>query len=193
MIRKETCWVLSNIAAGTEAQIKAVMSKHGGMPRVVELAMSAEWEVRKEAIWVISNVATGGTSSNVLSLVECGAIDAVCSILNVNDSKMLMVGLDAIEAILKVGKHRGKDYISFVDECDGLEKLENLQTHEDDAVYEKAVNIIENYFGFEDEEDENLAPAVNGDTFAFGAPKTLDFESHCPANDQPMATYDFSN
>ena len=195
MVRKETCWVLSNIAAGTHQQITKVLGKEGGMQQIVELAMSAEWEVRKEAIWVVSNVATGGTNKHVMSVVECGAIDAICSVLDVNDSKMLLVALDAIESILKVGEKLGKDYVSFVDECDGLAKIENLQEHESDEVYQKAVAIIESYFGCEDGvEDENLAPAVSGGAFTFGVPKTLDFDSECPANyDQPMTTFNFAS
>ena len=191
--------MLSNIAAGTHQQIGRVLSKEGGMQRVVELAMTSEWEVRKEAIWVVSNVATGGTESHVMAVVECGAIDAVCSVLDVNDSKMLLVALDAIDSILKVGQKLGKDYNSFVDECDGLRKIENLQEHESDEVYQKSVKIIEAYFGSEDAvEDENLAPLINGDIFSFGVPKNLDasFEAKCPENrlnQKPMGTFNFAN
>jgi hypothetical protein len=45
-------------------------------------------------------------------------------------------------------------------------------------VYEKAVHIIEAYFGGEDVEDENMTPAVTAsNTFSFGAPAAgaLDF------------------
>jgi len=197
MIRKEACWVLSNISACTHPQISSVLKK-GGMERVIEIAISAEWEVRKEAIWVVSNIATGGTDKQVMSVVEVGAIDAVCSVLAVNDTKMLLVALDAVDSILKLGAKLNKDYISFVDECDGLSMIETLQEHESDEVYNKAILIIETYFGSEDEaEDENLAPESNGDTFGFGVPQKTIGEAECPANgysnSQPMATFNFAN
>ena len=103
----------------------------------------------------------GGTDKQIMSVIEAGAIDAVCSILDVNDTKMLLVALDAVECILKLGSKLNKDYISFVDECDGLAMIETLQEHESDEVYQKAISLIETYFGADDgAEDENLAPEV---------------------------------
>ena len=34
-----------------------------------------------------------------------------------------------------------------MDECNGLEKLEHLQEHEDQRIYNKAVGIIDRHFG----------------------------------------------
>lgn len=87
------------------------------------------------------------------------------------------MALDALEALLKCDtKASGLLQVpSLVDECDGLEKLEQLQEHENHAVYTKSVHIIEAYFGSEDSGDEaseNLAPSNNGNTFGFGLPPT---------------------
>ena len=200
MARKEACWVLSNIAAGTHQQIGTVIKTKGCIQDLCQMAISSEWEVRKEAIWVVSNICTGGTNNNIMSVIEAGAIEAVCSVLDVNDTKMLLVALDAVDNILKLGMKLNKDYASFVDECDGLTMIEALQEHESDEVYQKAVSIIETYFGSEDgAEDENLAPEANGGTFSFGVPqKTID-EAECPANAngqsnaQPFTTFNFAN
>ena len=198
-IRKEACWVASNIAAGTHQQIGALIKTKGLMHRLTEMAETAEWETRKEAVWVLSNIATGGKDTQVMAMIEVGAIEALCSILDVNDAKMLMVALDAVDHILKLGMKLNKEYASFVDECSGLTLIEALQEHECEDIYDKAVFIIETYFGAEDEvEDENLAPQVEGGTFSFGIPNAKDVDGDgCPANSQsnvqPFATFNFAS
>lgn len=195
MVRKESCWVLSNIAAGTTAQIKTILRTKGLTQRVIEMAEEDQWEVRKEAIWVVSNIATGGSDKQIQSVIEAGAIDALCTNLNVNDSKMILVILDAIDCILKLGVKLNKDYASFVDECEGLSMIESLQEHDSDEIYQKAISIIELYFGTDDgEEDENLAPEVNGETFAFGVSKNVDeVENPANGNAQPFMSYNFAS
>ena len=81
--------MLSNITAGTKEQIGMVLRTRGCMQRVTEMARTSEWDVRKEAVWAVSNVASGSTDKQLMSAIEAGAIDAVCSILCVNDTKML--------------------------------------------------------------------------------------------------------
>ena len=157
------------------------------------MSVSLRWPNLQSAIWVVSNIATGGSESQIMSVVEAGGIDAVCSILSVNDTKMLLVALDAIEHILKLGSQENMDYLSFVDECDGLTSIESLQEHESDEVYRKAVNIIETYFGADDGvEDENIAPEANGNTFSFGvSQKTVD-GAECPTASQPFGQTTFN-
>jgi len=43
-------------------------------------------------------------------------------------------------------------YAQFIDEADGLEKIENLQNHNNNDIYDKAMKILEEYFGLEEEE-----------------------------------------
>lgn len=177
-IRKETCWLLSNIAAGTSDQLTQMVNTPQLLPRVLEqLSSSAEWDVRKEACWVISNLASGGHGNHIHKLVEHGGISHLCDLLNTGDVKVLLVTMEALEAILKIGGMNQDRYIQLIDEANGIDYLEALQEHENTEVYAKAVQIIENYFAGEDEsESENLAPKienVNGtDSFAFGIDDT---------------------
>lgn len=42
----------------------------------------------------------------------------------------------------------------------GLDKIEFLQSHENQEIYQKAFDLIEHYFGIEDD-DPTLAPQVD--------------------------------
>ena len=176
-VRKETCWLLSNIAAGTQSQITSLFQFPSLLQNIVQLAEKAEWEVRKEALWVLSNIATGGQPEHVEGITELGAIRAVVSMLTVPDSKVIIVALDALTAILKVGENLNNNqaYVVLVEEANGVESLEELQEHKNDEVYQKTIGIIEQFFAVEDEEDENLAPSHDGEAFTFGVQDTKVF------------------
>ncbi|KAF4749868.1 hypothetical protein FOZ62_016364, partial [Perkinsus olseni] len=102
MVRKEAVWTLSNICADRDVQIQKVI-KSGLLADVFEMILGAkEHEVRREAVWVVCNLCTGGTPAQVRHVVDhCNAISAICTVLNVKDSKMVQVALEAIEGILK--------------------------------------------------------------------------------------------
>jgi uncharacterized protein YaaN involved in tellurite resistance len=63
-------------------------------------------------------------------------------------------------------------YATLIDEAEGLDKIEELQTHENEEIYDKAANMLQQYFEVEDGEVENLAPTVDNTqgTYTFGAP-----------------------
>mmetsp|Transcript_24951 Transcript_24951/g.36801 ORF Transcript_24951/g.36801 Transcript_24951/m.36801 type:complete len:534 (-) Transcript_24951:202-1803(-) len=170
-IRKESCWMLSNIAAGNKAQLNAVVVTPDLIEKVlIQLSSSAEWDVRKEAAWVISNIATGGSKSHVIKLIEHGSIAPLCELLDVGEVRILLVAMEALESMLKHGEAAGLNTLQMVDEAEGVDKLELLQEHENMDVYDRAVRIIEKYFGGEEEdESENLAPSSSsGQSFSFG-------------------------
>ncbi len=161
--------MLSNIAAGNVAQLSQLVGTPDLLPKVLaQLGASAEWDVRKEASWVISNIATGGKAAHLAHLVEQGAVTPLCELLDVAEVRILLLGMEALEAILKTGV---AEYPRLIEEAGGVDKLEGLQEHENQEVYIKAVHIIETYFGGEDLDggSENITPAVTAsNTFAFG-------------------------
>ena len=170
-VRKEANWLLSNIAAGTQSQINQILEYPAEIRAVVDSAQDAEWEVRKEALWVLSNMCTGGTKDHVQMLVQHDVIAALCSVLTLSDSKITMVAMEAIERILKVGESLGsvgESYLRYLDEAGGFDKLEELQEHVNEEVYEKALSIIDTYLGGDEVEAENLLPQTDGNQFVFG-------------------------
>lgn len=173
-IRKEACWTISNITAGNKEQIQAVIDANI-LPPLIQLLQHAEFDIRKEAAWAISNATSGGSPEQILHLVHQGCIRPLCDLLTVQDAKIISVALEGLENILKVGdkqsltsKDENNQMAVHISECDGLTKIEDLQTHENAEIYDKAVKILETYFSAEDEQDDELMPAQDGQQFAFG-------------------------
>ncbi|CAJ0766032.1 22279_t:CDS:1, partial [Entrophospora sp. SA101] len=81
------------------------------------------------------------------------------------------VALDGLENILKVGDLEKVDSLNqfavYVEEAGGMEKIHNLQTHDNIDIYKKAYHIIDKYFAEDDEEDSNLAPEMDMNTGQF--------------------------
>jgi hypothetical protein len=151
-IRKEACWNLSNITAGNSGQIQRVLDA-GGFPRLIELLSNAENAVKKEAVWAISNATSGGTSEQINFLVAQGCVPLLCDLLEDSHAKIVTVALVGLENILKVGATMAESsptgenpHALTVERAEGLEKIDNLQNHENDDIYERAVKILEKYF-----------------------------------------------
>ncbi|MBA0759992.1 hypothetical protein Gotri_022793 [Gossypium trilobum] len=162
-IKKEACWTISNITAGNVDQIQAVIEA-GIIAPLVHLLQNAEFEIKKEAAWAISNATSGGTHEQIKFLVSQGCIKPLCDLLNCPDPRIVTVCLEGLENILKVGEaeknlgHTGDVnlYAQLIDDAEGLEKIENLQSHDNNEIYEKAVKILETYWV--EDEDEPLPP-----------------------------------
>ncbi|MCO5571121.1 hypothetical protein L7F22_024853 [Adiantum nelumboides] len=179
-IKKEACWTISNITAGNKEQIQAVIDAHI-VPPLIALLGSAEFEIKKEAAWALSNATSGGTKEQIKYLVTQGCIKPLCELLTCPDARIITVCLEGLENMLKVGEAE-KDpgimggvniYTHFIDEADGLEKIENLQMHDNSDIYEKAVKLLETYW-FEEEEDLTALASGAGQTaFNFDGAQTV--------------------
>ena len=63
-VKKEACWTLSNITAGSVGQIQAVIDAAIFPPLIANLA-SADFVVKREAVWVVANAVSGGTIEQI--------------------------------------------------------------------------------------------------------------------------------
>jgi len=176
-IRKEACWTISNITAGSVEQIEAVI-KNSLFEPVIQLMQRGEFDVKKEAAWAVSNATSGGSVEQIRYLVTLGVIPSLCDLLTLNNVKVILVALEGLENILKLGENdkaqtQGKNlYAIKVEECGGLDQLENLQTVEmiGDEVYERLITIVRKYFGGEQDDAYVQEPDVDSktNTFQFG-------------------------
>ncbi|XP_019873426.1 importin subunit alpha-7 [Aethina tumida] len=166
-VRKEACWTISNITAGNRQQIQAVIDANI-FPVLIEILGKAEFKTRKEAAWAITNATSGGTPDQIRYLVEQNCISPMCDLLTVMDPKIVQVALNGLENILRLGEQDAKSnnginpYAVLIEECYGLDKIEFLQSHENMEIYQKAFDIIEHFFGTE-EEDTNVAPSIDSE------------------------------
>ncbi|CAN0888649.1 Importin subunit alpha-2 [Linum grandiflorum] len=181
-IKKEACWTISNITAGNKEQIQAVIAA-GLVAPLVNLLQNAEFDIKKEAAWAISNATSGGTHDQIKYLVSQGCIKPLCDLLVCPDPRIVTVCLEGLENILKIGeaeKTMGTSDVNLfsqmIDDAEGLEKIENLQSHDNNEIYEKAVKILETYWL--EEEDETVPPGEgNQQGFQFGTGNNLSVPS----------------
>uniref|UniRef100_A0AAG5CZX7 Importin subunit alpha n=1 Tax=Anopheles atroparvus TaxID=41427 RepID=A0AAG5CZX7_ANOAO len=173
-VRKEACWTISNIAAGNRHQIQATIDANI-FPSIIELLQKADFKTRKEAAWAITNATSGGAVEQIKYLVDAGCIPPMCELLTVMDPKIVTVALNGLENILKAGnQHHTKPnpYAVMIEECYGLDKLEFLQSHQNNDIYEKAFSIIQKFFS-NDDEDLAVAPSTENNQFQFGADQSV--------------------
>lgn len=88
----------------------------------------------------------------------------------------MTVCLEGLENILKVGEtEKAADadpdsvniYAQLIDEADGLDKIESLQNHDNNEIYEKAIKLLETYW-LEDEDEQVTSGDAPQPGFDFG-------------------------
>lgn len=150
---------------------------------VIQRLENDEYDVKKEAAWVLANILHGFAAESsavnaqrATTLVTLGAIPGMVKMLEVNDAAIQKLMLEAVGTMLEAGetvaKSKGGDnpFLVPFDEAEGVDKLEALQEHTNEEIYEKAVALLEKFFGSDDDDDENLLPqTAANDAFSFGA------------------------
>ncbi|XP_006645862.1 importin subunit alpha-1b-like [Oryza brachyantha] len=163
-IKREACWTISNITAGSKEQIQAVINANMIAP-LVHLLQNADFDVRKEAAWAICNATSHGTADQIEYLANQGCIKTLCDLLDHKDALTVLVCLEGLDKILRVGEIRKKlgacninRFVQMVDEAGGVDKIENLQNHEYVEIYQMAVRMLGSYWEDEDDQPPYLLP-----------------------------------
>lgn len=179
---REAVWTASNIAAGTRDQISALVSYPGALDMVIKHLTSSPWEIKKEAAWTVANIVNSGTGNDIDVLVATNVLEPMVSLIHSSDARITLVLLEAFESILQQGRKnleagRSSDFTDQFEQAGGVDALEALQEHENEQVYAKVVEILQEYFEAEEEaDDQNFMPGItetgDGNTaFAFGCSK----------------------
>jgi len=164
-INKEAVWFLSNITAGNQRQVQAVIDA-GLIGPIIEHLANSEFSTKKEAAWAISNLTVSGNKHQVAHCVTSGVIPPFCSLLECKDNQVVQVVLDGLQNILRLAAPDGLENVTTqIEECGGVDKIENLQNHENEDIYKLAYEIIIQYF--RDETDAELEPSQNEFQYRF--------------------------
>ena len=139
-IRKQAAWAVTNaISGGSDEQIK--------FEAFLCLHIYFSWSIFDDEIMSIT-----WAIFFYRYLVIQGCIRPLCDLLDCQDPRIITVCLEGLENILTAGEAKKiagvtdvNIYVSQIDDVGGLEKIENLQSHESTEIYEKAAQIVVNY------------------------------------------------
>lgn len=104
VVRRQACWVLSNITAGSKGQVQAVINAQPLMKRVLELFQMDGNDVKREVCYIFSNMSHSGDPEVIFNLYRTtGIIRYYINLLSVQDNKTVEVALQSLYVILAQG------------------------------------------------------------------------------------------
>ncbi|KAM9088579.1 importin subunit alpha-3 isoform 3-T3 [Megaptera novaeangliae] len=179
---------VGNIVTGTDEQTQVVLNCDA-LSHFPALLTHPKEKINKEAVWFLSNITAGNQQQvqavidanlvpmiihlldKVAYLIQQNVIPPFCNLLTVKDAQVVQVVLDGLSNILKMAEDEAETIANLIEECGGLEKIEQLQNHENEDIYKLAYEIIDQFFSSDDiEEDPSLVPeAIQGGTFGFNS------------------------
>jgi hypothetical protein len=158
-VLKEVVWIVSNVAAGSKAQLDSLISADV-LPDIIQIGRVCSEEIMKEACYAIANAASQARGDQVQYLERSGALHLLGKALKAYDSSCILVALHGLQAMFEAGKTAGDNpYVIAFEETGHLDTLEQCQSHDNEEIYKKAMELLCSYFSIEEEDD--LAAAIN--------------------------------
>ena len=108
-------------------------------------------QVKNEAIFGIANLTSVENELYMKKLVDDGILIIIFECMKTDVAKYIAISLEALANILSFGKKKGelKYFVNEIEKMGMFDILEKLQTHENDIIYQKTLQILENYFDTE--------------------------------------------
>uniref|UniRef100_A0A1B0AHA7 Uncharacterized protein n=1 Tax=Glossina pallidipes TaxID=7398 RepID=A0A1B0AHA7_GLOPL len=161
-ILKEAASTVSNITAGNQAQIQAVIDS-GIFVELRNVLEHGDFKSQKEAGYAVTNTTAGGTPE------KYQIFKPFSDLLEAEDPCNVVVVLSGLTKFFALASKSGgtENLCLMLEEMGGLDKLENLQQHENEGIYKKSSAIIDTYFSEGDEAEAKLTPQEVNGTFEF--------------------------
>ncbi|KAK4432432.1 Importin subunit alpha-9 [Sesamum alatum] len=153
VLKKESAWVLSNIAAGSVEHKKIIHSSEA-VSVLMRLLSTAPFDIRKEVAYVLGNLcvapAEGSGRPNLIvehlvSLVHGGCLGGFIDLVRSADTEAARLGLQFMELVLR-GMPNGEGP-KLVEAEDGIDAMERFQFHENEDLRNMANELVDKYFG----------------------------------------------
>ena len=146
-IRRESAFILSNIAAGTQKQIEIVIEQNF-LQILYKVFNNDNPKVKKEAIIAIANMTTVESEKYMKKLFEDNILMIILDLLKNEDAYNIIIGLEILVNIFVFMEKKGRKK-EFQNECEKMgitDILEKLQMNENQIVYDKTLKILDTYF-----------------------------------------------
>eukprot|EP01017_Pseudomicrothorax_dubius_P039316 TRINITY_DN6004_c0_g2_i3.p1 TRINITY_DN6004_c0_g2~~TRINITY_DN6004_c0_g2_i3.p1 ORF type:complete len:149 (+),score=29.88 TRINITY_DN6004_c0_g2_i3:114-560(+) len=142
--------MISNLLAGNFNLIQAVLNTQI-FTKMKMLLTIDDYEIQREIIFCYSNATKNATLDQLELLVEkYRLIDAFLERLEYEDKNILLPILSGLSNLFERGEaiaeNQVNPYVRLVERLDGARKLEKLQLHPCEEVYNRVYELIERYF-----------------------------------------------
>lgn len=159
-LRKEICWLLSNVTAGVDQHVQFVIDRNYCV-LLIDAIANYEMFIRKEAAYALHNITCAPNSLKVVySLLDMNVCIAIKKCLNAANNNtdvvclLLDICVNLLESGVEIKKNTNNNVVmdKFIS-SKLADAIEDCQDFRSDKIAEKAYNIIMTYFDAEDDEN----------------------------------------
>lgn len=163
--RKEVCWMLSNVAAGSARQVAALLETDGLMARIVSAMCSDVHDVKTNAAWCVCNTTVGASDEQIREFVTPNVFEGLFACMHAalaGDEALLLTILMAISNIMRASRGAVELNLTetYVDQIrnhleDAVELIVALQDHPAADVAAEAEYLVERWFHDADDDSDD--------------------------------------
>lgn len=164
-VRKEVCWLLSNVAAGSAPRhVAALLETDGLMTRIVSAMCTDVHDVKVEAAWCVCNTTVGANDEQIREFVTPNVFEGLFACMHAalaGDEALLLTLLMAVSNIMRASRGAVELNLTetYVDQIrnhleDAVDLIVALQDHPTADVAAEAEYLVERWF--HDVDDDSL-------------------------------------